>query len=435
MLVIIKRKTRGCLKKEKIFLFFFDSTKISSVLDHGTPTVKCIKTFTAVAILTNISISFAEQQDPPTGIQFGLNSLYESNVFKISDAADSIQTLGSSHKDDIVKNPNISGRYNFKVGHQQLYIDGGVSPKYYEYHPNMNYIGHSTKIGSELIFSNAFVGDLSFETKKDISSFEDYLASTKDMLDNQKYSFNSTYTLANKVQLVNGFSSSKNIHSHNEELDLINTSYYFGVQYLTTNDNIFGVKYQNSDIEYNNSYYYVDAQNMIVHLNADDRGFNQSQNILYLIYKINSNISTEFNLGKTDSKYEYMDDNIISDFESIRIKVKSSYKTSFDIFYSTQDTIPISSINTSQKKLLSTGFKYDFSEKSSLRVDYSIDRQEYNDFQNRDDLTKIYKLSFFTKPFTRWGLEFNLFKDNRNSNISNYIYHDDGLSFNIKYKL
>lgn len=391
----------------------FNKTKLKSILH-----------FSAVAMLFTFPAYGSYDEGDTFRLTGSIKSSYETNVYKLSDSQDPKSVLGSNHKDDFIIRPQASGEFRKEISKQTFFIKTKYFQQNYNYHESLNYVGNDNSIGVDWAANRKFSGRLEYVSQKDLSSFDDYATSKKDMYTVTGPTVNFNYQPNNNYQIFQTVSQSDVEHDLLHELDLKQTSIGAGIALLGKNSNQIGYRYDESQIEYDSNY---------SGLTATQRGYQQQSNQIFLLYNYSPKLKINTNIGLVDSEYQYNDNVIKSTMSGLVVDYQLTNKTDINFNYNNSTSAPSSTIDASTTKSFGMQAVWKYTQKSKFNINYKRNIKDYLGSQTRQEVVDIYSIDYVWIPIKNWDLYFSIFNQNRDSNVSSYIYKNSGASVNIQY--
>ena len=384
-----------------------------------------LRIFAAVAMATHhVPVSAAFDSDDHIMLSPELNTWYDSNIFRLSDNADTYGEIGSNDKGGFIIQPKINARISQNISRQTIFLDGELFRRTYRGHEDLNFTGSKSSTGANWNIGSQFSGTVKFENKRELSSFEDVSTATRDMSTASSFNNDINWRLTSNWNIIGDSSSLNQKHSNNKELDLNMTSVGGGLQYISDKETTVGYRHDYSRIKYLNDYYIWDK---------DQRGYNQSSDQFFFHYPLTTKLVTKINFGKVSWDYDNQTSSQESNFGGIVSDWNITEKTQIELSVERQLSSPTQTLDTS----MGTTYGGQLNWKPSAKIKYDISskllEQSYAGTASRTDKTNIYRVGCEWIPEMNWLIIAYWQKQKRVSDYEVYRYSADTLGVNLKY--
>lgn len=354
---------------------------------------------------------------------------YDSNVFRLADTADTQSSIGSSHREDYIFQPKVTGHVQTEVSRQRFYYDGSLFTRHYQEHSDLDYLGTTNALGWDWVVGSDWSGNLQYSNVRDLSAFEDISAAEKDMRTANKVTGSAAYNVLSDLQLFTDGEYDKEHHSTRSELNLNDMSIGGGIRYLTASGNSIAYRHDYNQIDYDEAY---NSSGTL--LTADQRGYVQEADQLILMWLLGSDIQSTLNIGRATWDYDDATTKNKSSFGGINFKWAYSPKTTFEVGYQKQLSVPNQSLYTSMSNEYKAEVTWKPTEKLKLTGTYNYTKQNYTGSYVRTDKIDFYRFSSEWQPILNWTVLAYWQKQHRDSDLVGYIYSADTIGMNVQYK-
>ncbi len=176
---------------------------------------------------------------------------WDSNLFRLSDAADTQATLGSTQKSDTRYRLGAGIRANLAASRQRVILEGRVDDDNFERFAFLNHTGYKASATWKWLAGPNGRGDLGYSRRRFLASLAELQAPLRDIITEDRAFGAATYLLTPRWRLRGGMEWLKFHHSEpiRASLDSRTVSTTLGVDYLTPAGGTAGtqVKYSNGE--------------------------------------------------------------------------------------------------------------------------------------------------------------------------------------------
>ncbi|KAF0815382.1 hypothetical protein IGB42_00463 [Andreprevotia sp. IGB-42] len=179
-----------------------------------------------------------------------VNTLYDSNLFRVSDGAAS--AVGK--KSDTVVEARAGGSIDKTVSRQRFVLEGDVFRPTYLSHRQLDYQGWQGSATWHWQVGSPLSGKLAYEDQHTLSAFEDVLLGQKDLVRQRTTSAEADYALDSHWSVLAAVSSGDQKHDSRGYLDLHQQTAAAGVRLRTGRGSEVKVMADYLDVDYDRDY-------------------------------------------------------------------------------------------------------------------------------------------------------------------------------------
>jgi exopolysaccharide biosynthesis operon protein EpsL len=182
--------------------------------------------------------------DPPMRFFAGIAMVRDSNIFRLSDAADAPALIGSSQKDDTIRRLSAGARIAVPVSRQRFSFDAALQDDDYSRFRDLSYRGgHALGNWKWQAGEDAF-GELQYGYERVLAGFGEQQRTTRDVVTSQGPGLKANYRLDTQWTLAAELARTQSRHSDPVQavLDTRTSVAGLGVNYATRAENSVGVQ-------------------------------------------------------------------------------------------------------------------------------------------------------------------------------------------------
>lgn len=228
------------------------------------------------------------------------NMLYDSNLLRLSDTADTVAITGKSDKSDFIKQIAAGFDMDWTLGRQHILVKALINQSWYQNFSTLDYLGWDTSAQWNWQLGNHFNGQVGYANSQTLGGFGQLNSLVSNLQNNQRAFVNAGYLFhpngkikfglfRTEFQFVDKTRKFSNNIEDNAELDL---------QYLSPAGSVLGFRLLATDGRYpDRSFTAGDTQ---------DNAYTRMNYALTWDWKASEKTRAEGNLGYTQQHFEHL---------------------------------------------------------------------------------------------------------------------------------
>ncbi|KPC51813.1 outer membrane beta-barrel protein [Amantichitinum ursilacus] len=191
----------------------------------------------------------------PTDAQYAYASaayLYDSNVFRLSDNANTVAVLGQDKRSDMILTASAGGHAEIRPSRQVFALDLNVRAPFYNTYSDLNYVGWDGGAKWHGEIGKQFFGSASLTSAKTLSAFEDVAAALTDYATTNSGNAAFGAHITSNIDFQVHASESRVSHTDETWLDVKSQRAGSTLSYATDWGSTFGLDYEYTKVTYDN---------------------------------------------------------------------------------------------------------------------------------------------------------------------------------------
>jgi exopolysaccharide biosynthesis operon protein EpsL len=195
------------------------------------------------------------QDEKPLKLKLFGGLSYDSNLFRLSDDANSQAIIGSQDKSDIIYQLGAGGKYELVQSRQKFLAEATVTEYKYQNFDNLDNTSNSLLGEWQWQLGNDWNGDLGVGHRRYLESFANFQANVRDMVEQERVFGKANYLFHShlKFTLDADWYDTEHGDQGRSTLNYKINNTAFTVNWVTPALNTVGLRYRTSDARYPNS--------------------------------------------------------------------------------------------------------------------------------------------------------------------------------------
>ena len=372
------------------------------------------------------------QGDQPLQLKLYGGLSYDSNLFRLSDDADTQATIGSSEKSDMIYQLGGGAQYEFRKSRQKFIAQANFTEYRFQRFDNLNNTSNALLGEWQWQVGDDWNGELGFGHRRYLESFADFQQNVRDMVNQDRIYGAANYLVYSRLKLT--LAADWNDTDHGEasrdSLDSKINNTTATVNWITPAENTIGAQFRNAKARYPNS--------AIVGTSLVQNDYTENEYSLVTYWRLTGASEIRARLGHTDRSFEQAPNR---DYSSPTWRLnyiwRPTGKTAVD-FSTWRELSDFQNLSSNYVRI--TGISviptWSLAPKLALRGKISYEKLDYlgdpgltAPAAQREDKDKIYQVSLLWTPWRLTELDFNLETGRRTSNQALADFQYNAISF------
>ena len=354
---------------------------------------------------------------------------YDSNVFRLSDfGSNSVVRKNDGQLGDSNLQAVLGAKFQMPISRQKIYANAQMSRQQYFTFEELNYTGWQADVGWGWQLGNQFFGTLAAHSKSSMNSFDDVRNGVVDMVRETGADWNGAWQIHSQWSLLANASYVKQVHDERKLEDAKNSSYGFGLRYVTGKGSSLTLRHNWQDYDYLND---------LLFISASLRGYTEQITTLNLVWPITEKIEIAANGGFSQWKSKIQNSKSSRTPQGdLALKWRGTEKTRFRTGYGQNFDQFNSGVGRNLERKAYFGANWEMSEKMVWDAEFSR-RQRTTDsshsIQLRDELYDSFRLRLSYTPVRSVTLSPFVTLERRKDQIGSDDYSDQQYGISGRY--
>lgn len=239
-----------------------------------------------------------EDRDRPLQLKVYGGFKHDSNLFRLSDNADAVATIGSSDKSDNIYQAGVGARYELRRSRQKLVLDGTVEQNWFQNFDTLDNTSNNLRGEWGWQAGNSWDGTLGAGHRHYLENFGSVQQNIKDMVDRTRAYGSANFRPLSYLKFTLDLDWVDEEHSADSRqfLDNRTNGAAFTANWVTPSKNTVGVKYRIADAVY--------PSDAVVSGAVLDNSYTENEYSLVAVWNVTAASLLRGRLGRTEREFD-----------------------------------------------------------------------------------------------------------------------------------
>jgi len=361
------------------------------------------------------------QEEQPLKLKVYGGMSYDSNLFRLSDDADTQAAIGSSERSDMIYQLGAGGKYELRVSRQKFIAEADVTE--YKFHRFDDLDNTSDDVRGTWLWEigNDWNGDLGIGQRRYLESFANFQQNIRDMVNQNRAYGSANYLVYSRLKLTAAadWVDTEHGETSRNSLDSKTNTTTLAVNWITPAENSLGLQYRRADANFPNQAVFGTA--------VLENSYKENEYSVVLRWRASGASDVFARLGYTERRFEQQQNR---DYSAptwvLTYRWRPTGKTSLE-FTARRELADFQGLVANYERI--TGFSisptWSIMPKLALRGTIARDQLEYLGNPglaavagDRQDIDHRYQISALWTPLRLTELTLNLENGRRTSNTA-----------------
>lgn len=376
------------------------------------------------------------QQEPGLQLNAGYTLQSDSNLYRLSDSANTLALLGQDTRSDRIDISTVGLSFNKSYSLQSLELSASLVDYRYQNFSQLSFTAINYNAAWRWAFTPRLHGSLVSERKETLNNFADYRGyDQSNQRTDSDTGLDADYELGGPWHLVAGASQFKRVNHQSlaADSDYSSNNTDLGVRHVLATGSEISLRVVNTNGSYLNR---TPSESGLY-----DDGFSQRDTELRVRWLIDDKIRADLNAAHIERSHNtYSPRNYSGLNAGIRLQWSASAKTALNVSWSRElSSYQTSYSNYAQSDRLAMGPSWQITAKTLLNLRYELSHIDYlgspttSDTLQRNDSTRDASISLDWQPYQRLNLSATLQNSQRESSLPGLDYTSNSASLSVQY--